>query len=344
MLALLTHPDCALHDPVPGHPEQPARLAAALAAFDSPALAAWTRVEAPLATREQLLRVHDRAHVERVFAAGECGSFEQLDPDTALDAGSLDATLRAVGAVIAAVDGVLAGTYERAFCAVRPPGHHATRRLAMGFCPFNGIAAGAMHALEAHGLRRVAIVDFDVHHGNGTQAIFHDEPRVLFASSHQWPLYPGSGDVAETGGHGNIVNVPLRRGTDGRAFLDAWRTQILPRLDAFAPQLLMISAGFDAHRDDPLANLALVEEDYAALTGELVAIAGRHAGGRIVSVLEGGYHLDALTASVRAHALALGADAAQDLAGHSSQGCGAGGVSRQTNPQGTLPAHRSTER
>ena len=310
MFALLTHPACALHDPVPGHPEQPARLAAALAAFDTPPLTGWTRLEAPLATREQLLRVHDRAHVERVFAAGESGHLEQLDPDTAIGPGSLEATLRAVGAVIAAVDGVVAGPFKRAFCAVRPPGHHATRRLAMGFCPFNGIAAGAMHALVEHGLRRVAVVDFDVHHGNGTQAIFHDEPRVLFASSHQWPLYPGSGDVGETGAHGNIVNVPLRRGTGGDGFLAAWREQVLPRLDAFEPELLFISAGFDAHRDDPLAHLALVEDDYAILTGELVAIAQRHAAGRVVSVLEGGYHLGALTASVRAHAVALQASPA----------------------------------
>lgn len=307
MLTVYTHAACAAHDPVPGHPEQPGRLAAALAAFADDALTGCPRVEAPQATREQLLRAHDAAHVERVFEAGRSGRPVPLDPDTVVAEGSLEAALYAAGAVVAAVDHVLGGEHRRAFCAVRPPGHHATRKLAMGFCQFNNVAVGALHAIAEHGLRRVAVVDFDVHHGNGSQAIFWQQPRVLFASSHQWPLYPGSGRPGETGGEDNIINAPLPAGADGAAFRSAWRDTILPRLEAFAPELLLISAGFDGHRDDPLANLRLVEDDYAWLTGELVTLAERHGAGRVVSTLEGGYDLAALTASVRAHALALAA-------------------------------------
>lgn len=304
-LVLYSHPDCAGHDPLPGHPEQPARLAAALAAFGHPDLADCPRLEAPLAPREALLRVHAASHVERVFEAGRRGALVQLDPDTAVGPGSLAAALRCVGAVLAAVDHVLAGARRRAFCAVRPPGHHATRRLAMGFCQFNAVAAGAAHALAAHGLSRVAVVDFDVHHGNGSQAIFWDEPRVLFASSHQWPLYPGSGAAAEAGGSGNVVNAPLPPGSGSGPFRAAWAEQLLPRIDAFAPELVLVSAGFDAHRDDPLGGLRLGSEDFAWLTAELTALADRHSGGRLVSSLEGGYDLAALTACTRAHALAL---------------------------------------
>ena len=304
-LSGFTHPSCAGHDPVPGHPEQPARLAAALAAFEAPPLTQCPLHEAPQATREALLRVHAPDHVERVFAAGEEDRPLQLDPDTVMAGGSLAAALHAAGAGIAAVDHVLAAPRRRAFCAVRPPGHHATAGTAMGFCLFNNIAVAAAHALQQHGLARLAIVDFDVHHGNGSQAIFWNEPRVLVASSHQWPLYPGSGAAAESGAHGNIVNAPLPAGSDGAAFRDAWRERILPRIAAFQPQLLLISAGFDGHRDDPLAGLRLVEDDFAWRTGELVALADTHAHGRIVSMLEGGYDLAALTASTRAHALAL---------------------------------------
>lgn len=305
MLAVYTHAACAGHDPVPGHPEQPARLAAALAAFDEGPLRDCPRVDAPRATREQLALAHDAAHIERVFAAGASERYIQLDPDTALAPGSLEAALRAAGAVVAAVDAAIAGEHPRAFCAVRPPGHHATRKLAMGFCLFNNVAVGAAHALAAHKLRRVAIVDFDVHHGNGTQAVFWDEPRVLFASSHQWPLYPGTGREQETGASDTVVNAPLPAGADGEDFRAAWSQRILPRVDAFAPELILISAGFDGHRADPLASLRLVEDDYAWITRELVALADRHARGRIVSTLEGGYDLAAITASTRAHALAL---------------------------------------
>lgn len=304
-LLLLSHPDCAGHDPVPGHPERPARLAAALAAFRHPALAPCPSLPAPLASREQLCLAHDAAHVERIWSAGEAGSQVQLDPDTAIAAGSLAAARRAAGAVIAGVDAVLEGSARRVFCAVRPPGHHATARQAMGFCQFNNIAIGARHALSRHGLERVAVIDFDVHHGNGSQAIFWQDPAVMVASSHQWPLYPGSGRDTETGDHGNIVNLTLPAGTGGDGFRAAWRERTLPRLEAFAPQLVLVSAGFDGHRDDPLGGLALVEDDYHWLTGELVALADRHAGGRLVSALEGGYDLAALTTCVQAHALAL---------------------------------------
>lgn len=304
-LLLVTHPACAGHDPSPGHPEQPARLAAALAAFEHPALAGCPVQQAPLANRAQLCLAHDEPHVDRIWSAGESGARVQLDPDTAVAAGSLTAARHAAGAVIAAVDAVLDGSARRVFCAVRPPGHHATAGQAMGFCQFNNIAVGARHGQSQHGLERIAIIDFDVHHGNGSQAIFWRDPGVLVVSSHQWPLYPGSGRSEETGDHDNILNLTLPAGTAGQAFRDAWRQQALPRIDAFAPQLILISAGFDAHRDDPLGGMALREEDFHWLTGELAALAKRHAGGRIVSALEGGYHLPALTGCVQAHALAL---------------------------------------
>lgn len=305
MLAIYSHGDCARHDPVPDHPEQPARLAAALAAFDDEALIGCPREQAPLATREQLLLAHTSAHIDRIFAAGASDRCVSLDPDTAMAPDSLEAALRAAGAVVAAVDAVITGRFQRAFCAVRPPGHHATGDLAMGFCLFNNVAVGALHAVRRHGLARVAVIDFDVHHGNGSQAIFWNTPQVLFASSHQWPLYPGSGRTGETGASDNIVNLPLPTGTGSADFRQGWRESLVPRIDAFQPELLLISAGFDAHHDDPLAGLALTTDDYGWITGELVDIANRHASGRMVSTLEGGYDLAALTASVRAHALAL---------------------------------------
>ncbi len=261
MLALYSHADCVRHDPIPDHPEQPARIAAALAAFDRSPLDSCPRLEAPLAAREQLLLAHTAAHVDRIFAAGASGRHLPLDPDTAMAPGSLEAALRAAGSMVAAVDAVITGKFKRAFCAVRPPGHHATGDLAMGFCLFNNIAVGALHAVRGHGLARVAVVDFDVHHGNGSQAIFWNVPQVLFASSHQWPLYPGSGRVSETGASGNIINLPLPSGTGSMDFRQGWREQVLPRIDAFQPDLLLISAGFDAHRDDPLAGLALTDTD-----------------------------------------------------------------------------------
>jgi acetoin utilization deacetylase AcuC-like enzyme len=305
MLRLYTHPACLQHDPGPGHAEQPARLRAVLRALDHDRYAALDRIEAPRATREQLLRVHSAAHVERILAnAPPEGGTYRLDEDTVMSSGSVEAALRAAGAAVAAVDAVLGGDTRHAFCAVRPPGHHATRDLAMGFCLFNNIAVAAAHALAAHGLKRVAIADFDVHHGNGTQAIFEREPRVLFASSHQSPLYPDSGRESERG-VGNIVNGTLSPGAGSHEFRELWEGVLLPRLQAFKPQLVLVSAGFDAHRDDPLADIRLGQEDYAWLTERLVALARTHAGGRLVSTLEGGYDLAALAACTSAHLAAL---------------------------------------
>ncbi|TAL96922.1 MAG: histone deacetylase family protein [Rhodanobacter sp.] len=305
MLRLYTHPACLQHDPGPGYPEQPARLRAVLQALDHDQFSAIDRVEAPRVTREQLQRVHDERHIEHILSSRPAeGDTCQLDPDTAMSAGSVEAALRAAGAGVAAVDAVLGGTTRHAFCAVRPPGHHATASQAMGFCLFNNVAVAAAHALAAHGLKRVAIADFDVHHGNGTQATFEREPRVMFVSSHQWPLYPGTGEEGEHG-TGNIVNGTLSPGAGSHEFRDLWNSVLLPHLDAFKPQLLLISAGFDAHASDPLAELRLGQNDYAWITEQLVTLAHEHADGRIVSSLEGGYDLAALASSTRAHVQAL---------------------------------------
>ena len=304
MLQLYTHSICLQHDPGPGHPESPARLRAVLEALDQDRFATLDRIEAPRATREQLLRVHTPAHVDRILAIRPEADTVRLDEDTLMSPASAEAALRAAGAVVAAVDAVMAGTTTRAFCAVRPPGHHATPDTAMGFCLFNNVAVGAAHALAAHGLKRVAIADFDVHHGNGTQDIFQREPRVLFVSSHQQPLYPGTGSADERG-VGNIVNAPLSSGEGSYEFRELWNDALLPKLHAFKPQLVLVSAGFDAHQRDPLANLQLQTEDYAWITRQLVELARAHAGGRLVSTLEGGYDLQALAASASAHVSAL---------------------------------------
>ena len=304
MLRLYTHPICLQHDPGLGHAESPARLRAVLDALDHDRFAALDRIEAPRATREQLARVHDAGYIDRILASAPAEGTLRLDEDTLMSPASAEAALRAAGAAVAAVDAVMNGSGERAFCAVRPPGHHATRDQAMGFCLFNNVAVAAAHAIAAHGLKRVAIADFDVHHGNGTQAIFEQEPHVLFISSHQSPLYPGSGGEDERG-VGNIVNAPLSPGDGSYAFRELWDGALLPRLAAFKPQLLLISAGFDAHRDDPLADIRLGSEDYAWITERLVDVARAHADGRIVSSLEGGYHLSALAASASAHVAAL---------------------------------------
>ncbi len=301
-MRIYSHPACLAHDTGPAHAERPARLTAVTEALHAayPDLD-WR--EAPRATRGQLLRAHTPALLKQVLET--CPSERVLlDPDTVLSPASAEAGLRAAGAVVAAVDAVLGGHVSRAFCAVRPPGHHATADVAMGFCLFNSIAVGALHALDGHGLERVAIVDFDVHHGNGTQAIFEHDRRVLFAGSHQWPLYPGTGSRDEVG-DGNIVNATLSPGAGGAEFREAWLQRLLPAVDAFQPQLLMISAGFDAHRLDPLAHLQLEAGDFAWITGRLVALANRHCRGRIVSTLEGGYDLTALADSSVAHVGAL---------------------------------------
>ena len=302
-MILYTHPACLAHEPGPGHPESPSRLQAVLEALDTDRFAALDTVQAPRATREQLLLTHDSAMIDVIFDNAPREGYVRLDADTAMCPHSLEAALRAAGAVCAAVDAGLDGSSPRAFCAVRPPGHHATREAPMGFCLFNSVAVGAAYAL-ARGLERVAIVDFDVHHGNGTQDIFWDEPRVLYASTHQSPLYPGTGLRTETGA-GNIVNAPLPAGSGSLEFRAAIAHVVLPALHDFRPQLVLVSAGFDAHRLDPLADLNLDADDYAWVTGELVHIAQTYASGRIISSLEGGYSLTALRQSTVAHVAAM---------------------------------------
>ena len=305
MTHLYTHDACIDHDTGPMHPERPDRLRALERRFAAEAFAALERREAPEATIEQITRMHPRRHVERILAAVPEQGRVRLDSDTSLSPGSGMAALRAAGAVCAAVDAVAAGVALNAFCAGRPPGHHAEPETPMGFCLFNNVAVGAAHARAACGCERVAVVDFDVHHGNGTQAMFWDDPNLFFASTHQSPLYPGTGTREERGGHGNVVNAPLPAGADGMQFRAAMSTFILPALDAFAPEFLLISAGFDAHVDDPLAGLRLVASDFEWITQELLAIAKSHCDGRVVSTLEGGYDLAALAESAAAHVQVL---------------------------------------
>ncbi|MSO69470.1 MAG: histone deacetylase family protein [Alphaproteobacteria bacterium] len=301
---LFTHKACIAHDPGAGHPERPDRLRAVMARLDQPAFAALERREAPLASREAIARVHDAKLVEAILEAVPKAGHVAIDADTRMSPQSGEAASRAAGALIAAVDAVMKGEADNAFCAVRPPGHHAEPARPMGFCLFNNIAIGAAHARAAHGVKRIAMLDFDVHHGNGTQAFVEADADYFFASSHQWPLYPGTGAASETG-VGNVVNVPLRAMAGSAEFRAAWADKVLPALDRFAPELVMISAGFDAHRDDPLGGLQLVEADYEWVTNELARLAKRHAKGRLVSTLEGGYDLDALAASTAAHVTAL---------------------------------------
>jgi acetoin utilization deacetylase AcuC-like enzyme len=301
---LYTHPACLEHDPGRHHPEAPARLHAVLDTLAAAEFAPLQRREAPEAAMDDLLRVHPRAHVERLLAAIPKSGHVGIDADTILSPASGSAALRAAGAVVAAVDAVVGGEADNAFCAVRPPGHHAEPRRAMGFCLFNNVAIGALRARAVHQLQRVAVVDFDVHHGNGTQAAFEADEGLFYASTHQSPLYPGTGAASETG-VGNIVNVPLRPMSGSSQFRAGMTERILVALDAFRPEFVLISAGFDAHRSDPLAQLLLDEADYAWATGEVIEIARRHAGGRVVSALEGGYDLAALGTSVAAHVRAL---------------------------------------
>ena len=303
--ALFTHADCALHEMGAGHPESPKRLKAVLAALEASGLAGKLDMfEAPEAAREHLERVHHGAHVDLIFESAPERGYAYLDPDTSMNAKSLSAALRAAGAVVSATDWVMSGKARNAFCAVRPPGHHATRARPMGFCIFNNVAVGAMHAIEAHGLERVAILDFDVHHGNGTEDAFHEDPRVMLCSTFQHPYYPYCGADS---GNDHIINVPLAAMTDGRGFREAVEREWLPALERFRPQLVFVSAGFDAHKDDPLAYLKLEDEDYRWVTEELVEVAERHAEGRVVSTLEGGYNTDALGRCVVEHVRVLSA-------------------------------------
>ncbi len=302
---LYTHAVCIGHDPGEFHPECPDRLRAVLSALQGEAFEPLARMQAPEAERSQLERVHSPAYVQDVFAAVPKSGLGYMDPDTALSPASGDAALRAAGGVSAAVDAVLGGAARNAFCAVRPPGHHAERERAMGFCFFNNVAIGAEQARRVHGLSKVAIVDFDVHHGNGSQSYAEGERDLFYASSHQWPAYPGTGAESESGQYNNIVNVGLAPGTGSAAFRQAYERRILPALRAFAPELLMISAGFDAHVRDPLCQLNVETEDFAWLTRELLKVAGEVSAGRVVSVLEGGYDLGALAESTREHVKAL---------------------------------------
>jgi acetoin utilization deacetylase AcuC-like enzyme len=304
--ALITHPACLEHDTGPYHPETSERLRAVLAALEAPEFSDLLRESAPMATVEQLSRVHPRAYVDAILSIHpDLGEPVQLDGDTVMSNGSADAAARAAGGACMAVDAVMEGWARAAFAAVRPPGHHAEPSRPMGFCLFNNAAVAAMHARARWGVQRVAVVDFDVHHGNGTQAMFAADPDLFYASSHQSPCYPGTGESWEHGVADNIVNAPLHARDGSAAFRAAWSNIILPALDKFAPGLLIISAGFDAHVADPLAQLRLETTDFAWITDQLVGVADKHCGGRVVSVLEGGYDLHALAASAAVHVRGL---------------------------------------
>ena len=301
---LFTHPSSLEHNTSTGHPERIARIEAVNKALEGDSWRALVREEAPRATQEQLRRVHDGGYVDLVLDNIPDQGYARLDADTVMSPGTGEAALHAAGAIIAAVDAVAGGRADNAFCAVRPPGHHAEPERGMGFCLFNNVAIGALHARATHGLRRIAIVDFDVHHGNGTQAAFENDPDTLFASSHQYPHYPGTGARGETG-VGNVFNAPLDANSGGAEFRAAMEDFILPAVRAFEPDMVFVSAGFDAHARDPLASLRFEEEDFEWATLRLAEIAGEFAGGRLVSTLEGGYDLEALGNSVQAHVSAL---------------------------------------
>ncbi|MDB5589907.1 histone deacetylase family protein [Enterovirga sp.] len=307
MTTLLLHHEaaCIAHATPAGHPERPDRIRAVATALGAERFAALRRELAPEATLEEVALAHPLAWVEAIAKANPASGLVQVDSDTIMSPGTLEAILRGAGAAVAATDAVMTGAAANAFCAMRPPGHHAERTRAMGFCFFNNAAIAARHAQTRHGAERVAIMDFDVHHGNGTQDIFWSDPTVLYASTHQMPLYPGTGAVSERGDHDTIVNAPLRPGQGGVEFREAMTAKILPRIEAFGPDLVVISAGFDAHKSDPLGSLRFEADDFAWATRELMAIAARHAGGRVVSVLEGGYDLRGLAESCAAHVAAL---------------------------------------
>jgi len=301
----LSHPAGLDHDPGPGHPDRPERLRGVHAALTEPRFASLARAEAPVVSREALLRVHTSAHLARLEQSSPKEGHAQISPDVVMSAGTFDAAMRAAGGAVFAVDAVMGASARNAFVATRPPGHHARENAPTGFCFLNNAAIAARHAIARHGAERVAIVDFDVHHGNGVQEIFWNDKNVLYCSTHQMPHYPGTGAVTETGAHDNIVNAPLRKGDGGAEFRQALKERILPRLDAFTPDLVILCAGFDAHIHDPLGGLRFVEEDFRDVTLRVLEITARRCNGRAVSLLEGGYAPPDLANSVAAHVGAL---------------------------------------
>jgi acetoin utilization deacetylase AcuC-like enzyme len=297
----ITHESFVEHDTGPHHPESPDRIRSVARAMEQSVFSGLVREEAPRATAQDIVRAHPGAYLDSLLKAMPEEGLRNIDADTVISPGSGEAMLRAAGAVVRGVDAVVAGEAVRAFCAVRPPGHHAESLRPMGFCLVNNVAVGALHARAVHNLERVAVIDFDVHHGNGTQEIFWNDSKAFYASTHQYPFYPGTGGRNERGAHNNVVNVPLPAGSGPAAFRTGISDEILPALTAFKPDFIFISAGFDAHKDDPLAQLRLTESDFAWATAALMDVAKKVCGGRVVSVLEGGYNLDALADCVTAH-------------------------------------------
>lgn len=302
---LYSHPACIEHDPGAYHPERPDRLRAVMGGLEAEAFQHLCRVEAPIVDLADVKRAHDVGYVDMIMDNVPIHGHVRLDPDTVMSEGSGEAAKRASGAAVAAVDAVINGEAKNAFCAVRPPGHHAESSKAMGFCLFNSAAVAAIHARAKHGLKRVCVIDFDVHHGNGTQHTFEHIDGLFYASSHQWPAYPGTGAASETGDFANICNVPLAPGTGSDGFRVAYTETVLPAIRTFAPELLIISAGFDAHKKDPLAQLELETQDYRWVTDQLLDLADDVCDGRTISLLEGGYDLDALRDSTVEHVKSL---------------------------------------